>query len=96
VIYSLGNFISAQDGTMKRVGMIAGFDINKTFENGKTTIKIENPRADLIWTYHQYYKNFKVIPFTELNDSLLPGYKSIYEQYKPIITKYDSNVKIGV
>lgn len=96
VFYSLGNFISAQDGTQKRVGMIAGFDINKTFENGKTTVKIENPRADLIWTYHQYYKNFKVIPFTELNDNLLPGYKQIYEQYKPIITQYDSNVKIGV
>ena len=43
VIYSLGNFISAQDGNQKRVGMIAGFDINKTVENGKTTIKIENP-----------------------------------------------------
>lgn len=96
VFYSLGNFISAQDGTQKRVGMIAGFDINKTFENGKTTVKIENPRADLIWTYHQYYKNFKVIPFTELNDNLLPGYKQIYEQYKPIITQYDSSVKIGV
>ena len=96
VFYSLGNFISAQDGTNKRVGMIAGFDINKTFENGKTTVKIENPRADLIWTYHQYYKNFKVIPFSNLDDSLLPGYQSIYEQYKLIITEYDSNVKIGV
>lgn len=96
VFYSLGNFISAQDGTQKRVGMIAGFDINKTFENGKTTVKIENPRADLIWTYHQYYKNFKVIPFSNLDDSLLPGYQQIYEQYKPIITQYDSNVKIGV
>ncbi len=96
VFYSLGNFISAQDGTNKRVGMIAGFDINKTFENGKTTIKIENPRADLIWTYHQYYKNFKVIPFSNLDDSLLPGYQQIYEQYKPIITEYDSNVKVGV
>lgn len=96
VIYSLGNFISAQDGNQKRVGMIAGFDINKTVENGKTTIKIENPRADLLWTYHQYYKNFKVIPFSQLNDSLLPGYQQIYEQYKPIITEYDSTVQIGV
>ena len=96
VFYSLGNFISAQDGTNKRVGMIAGFDINKTFENGKTTVKIENPRADLIWTYHQYYKNFKVIPFSNLDDNLLPGYQQIYEQYKPIINEYDSNVKIGV
>lgn len=96
IIYSLGNFISAQDGNQKRVGMIAGFDINKTVEKGTTTIKIENPRADLLWTYHQYYKNFKVIPFSQLNDSLLPGYQQIYEQYKPIITQYDSNVKIGI
>ncbi len=87
VMYSLGNFISAQDGTMKRVGMMASLDINKNVKNGKTTIKIDNIKGDLIWTYHQNYKNFKVIPFNKLDNSKLNGYESIYNEYKGVINK---------
>lgn len=96
VIYSLGNFISAQDGTMKRVGMMASLDINKKVENGKTTVTIDNVKGDLIWTHHQSYKNFKVIPFNKLNNSILPGFEGIYNEYKAIINKSnDSRIKVG-
>ena len=96
VIYSLGNFISAQDGTMKRVGMMASFDINKNVKNGKTTITIDNIKGDLIWTYHQNYHNFQVIPFSKLDNSKLSGYESIYNQYKPIINKTnDERIQTG-
>lgn len=97
VIYSLGNFISAQDGTAKRVGMMASLDINKTVTDGKTTsVTIDNVKGDLIWTYHRGYKNFKVIPFSKLNNNLLNGYQNIYNQYKPIINKTnDSRIQTG-
>ena len=97
VIYSLGNFISAQDGTAKRVGMMASLDINKTVTDGKTTsVTIDNVKGDLIWTYYRGYKNFKVIPFSKLNNNLLNGYQSIYNQYKPIINKTnDSRIQTG-
>ena len=97
VIYSLGNFISAQDGTAKRVGMMASLEINKTVTDGKTTsVTIDNVKGDLIWTYHRGYKNFKVIPFSKLNNNLLNGYQSIYNQYKPIINKTnDSRIQTG-
>ena len=97
VIYSLGNFISAQDGTAKRVGMMASLEINKTVTDGKTTsVTIDNVKGDLIWTYYRGYKNFKVIPFSKLNNNLLNGYQSIYNQYKPIINKTnDSRIQTG-
>lgn len=97
VIYSLGNFISAQDGTNKRVGMMASLEINKTVTDGKTTsVTIDNVKGDLIWTYYRGYKNFKVIPFSKLNNNLLNGYQSIYNQYKPIINKTnDSRIQTG-
>lgn len=97
VIYSLGNFISAQDGTSKRVGMMASLEINKTVTDGKTTsVTIDNVKGDLIWTYYKGYKNFKVIPFSKLNNNLLNGYQSIYNQYKPIINKTnDSRIQTG-
>ena len=96
VFYSLGNFISAQDGTMKRVGMIGAVDIHKHVENGKTTVTLENVKGDLIWTYYQYYKNFKVIPFNKLTNQQLYNHESIYNQYKTIINKTnDSRIQIG-
>ena len=96
VIYSLGNFLSAQDGTMKRVGLMAAFDVEKTVENGETKISVTNAKGDLLWTHHNYYTNFKVIPFSRLNDSILYNYRAIYEQYKGYINPNgDSRIQVG-
>lgn len=96
VIYSLGNFISAQEGTMKRVGMIASFDVSKTVMDGHKTVEIKDVKADLLWTYHQNYKNFKVIPFSKLNNKLLNNHQKIYEQYKKYINpKGDERIQVG-
>ena len=94
VIYSLGNFISAQDGTMKRVGMIAAFDVEKEIRGNEKKISITNVKADLLWTHHQNYKNFKVIPFSHLTDNELKNHASIYETYKKYVSN-DNRVKIG-
>jgi len=98
VIYSLGNFISAQDYEYQRVGMIAAFTINKTTTDGVTTdINISDVKGDLIWTHRTaWYTNFEVIPFSRLNDNILWGYQSIYERYKPIINQTnDPRIQTG-
>lgn len=96
VIYSLGNFISAQADENTRVGMMVSLDINKHVENNETTITIDNVKADLTWTYHQRYRNFKVIPFYELNNSLLNNYQQVYEKYKKIINPAnDARIQVG-
>ena len=97
VIYSLGNFISAQDGVNKRVGMIAAFTIDKTTTDGVTTdISISDVKGDLIWTHYNYYTQFQIIPFSKLNDNMLWGYQSIYNQYAPIINQTnDSRIQTG-
>lgn len=96
VIYSLGNFLSAQDGTMKRVGLMAALDINKEVKDGETKITIDNARGDLLWTHHNYYTGFRVIPFVKLNDSILWNYRAIYDEYKGIINPNgDPRVQTG-
>ena len=98
VIYSLGNFISAQDQIYQRVGMIAAFKVNKTTTDGVTTdLSISDVKGDLIWTHRTgWYTNFEVIPFSILNDNILWGYQSIYEQYKPIINQTnDPRIQTG-
>ena len=64
--------------------------------SGKSTITIDNIKADLTWTYHQGYRKFKVIPFYNLDDSLLNNYQTIYEKYKKIINPAnDSRIQVG-
>ena len=96
VIYSLGNLVSAQIEEDTKVGMMVSLDINKHVENNKTTITINNVKTDLTWTYHEGYRNFKVIPFYNLNDDLLYDYQNIYEKYKKIINpKQDPRIQVG-
>lgn len=96
VIYSLGNFISAQDGINKRTGLIASLTINKHVVEDKTTINISDVKGDLIWTHQVGYKNFKVIPYAYLTDSELKNHNNIYEQYKKYINpKNDNRIQVG-
>ena len=96
IIGTLGNFISSQHEENTRVGMMVSLDINKHVEKGETTITIDNVKADLIWTYHQGFRNFKVIPFNELDNNLLNNYQQIYEKYKKIINPTnDERIQVG-
>lgn len=96
VIYSLGNFISGQTDLMKKIGGIAAFTINKTVKDGTSKIEINDVKADLLYTYHQNYKNYSIMPFNKMNDSLLYNYRSIYEKYKGYLNpKGDSRIKVG-
>lgn len=89
VVYSLGNFISAQRGVERLTGLMASVDIHKYTINEKSTITLENPAAELVYTYTDYIngsrKNFRVYPYSMLNDELLPNYKSYYDKYMNIV-----------
>ena len=94
VYYSLGNLISGQRGTNKRIGMLGSVEVVKV-KDGK--VKLKNPRAELIYTYYNaQFKNFKLMWFNELNDSILPNYKSIYKEYMHIITQGRDDIKVGL
>lgn len=96
VIYSLGNFVSGQTDLMKKIGGIAAFTVNKTVRGDEVDIEITDVKADLIYTYHQNFKNYSIIPFTRLNNSLLYNYRGIYEQYKRYLNPSgDSRIQVG-
>lgn len=88
VIYSLGNFLSSQIGEEKRVGLMASLNINKTVLNGETIITIDNLDYELLYTYYNSSrKDFKVIPFSQLNNKLLNNYESIREKYEAVVNE---------
>lgn len=90
VFYALGNFISAQDTTDKQTGALVTLDINK--KDGKITFN--NIKANLIYTYFKVSRNFKIYPYTKLNNSLLNNYQSYYNKYKSVLTKYTDIVEV--
>ena len=83
VIYSLGNFISNQlsIGINQGIGLMIGMDI--VVEEEK--VKFENIYKELILAYSESSTNFKVIPFSKLNDNLLYGYQNIENEYMSIV-----------
>ena len=100
VIYSLGNFVSAQlqdQNYNKMVGLMTSVNITKTVKNGKTEIKIDDVKNELIFTSYNKntWRNFKVVPFSNENiGKYLPNYKSVYETYKAVVQKLDKDMYV--
>lgn len=101
VFYAMGNLISSQIDVENRIGMMAGMDLVKTVgPDGTTSVKIENLRADLHYTYlegeyPELRTNIQVYPFSEVDDSILEDHQATYSEFKKIITKLDQNIQIG-
>ena len=104
VIYSLGNFLSAQYQNQSvcpnykcTVELMTNLKIQKDVENGNTTIKITDVENELIYNYYNQstWSDFKVIPFSsEEIAKYLPSYKSLYETYKNIVKDGDDSIYV--
>lgn len=91
VFYALGNFIAAQDTIDRQTGVIVTLNINKDDEK---KITFSNIKANLIYTYFKGSSNFKVYPYTNLNNTLLNNYQSYYNKYKSVLTRYTDIIEV--
>ncbi len=95
VIYSLGNFISAQTSNSCvnykcSIGLLTTLKITKEEDN----IKISNIENELLYTYHNNYKDYLVIPFSYSEiKTHLNNYQNIYDTYSKIINTSDTRIK---
>lgn len=92
VIYSLGNFISGQEGLDRRIGMMVSVDIEKN----NNEISISKPKVTLTYTYYKESNikyDFKIYPFDKLNNNLLKGYKIYYNDYINIISSKTKEIE---
>lgn len=98
VIYSLGNFISDQIGIERLTGLAMEVTINKVVTEDRVVTTVDKPRAELIYTKSSYYgkRNFKVYPYSMLDNSILSNYNSYYEQYKKVVSSRYSELTWGL
>jgi poly-gamma-glutamate synthesis protein (capsule biosynthesis protein) len=104
VIYSLGNFISAQYQNYSTctnykctVGLMTSLKIKKTVKGEEVTIKIDNVENELIYNYYNQssWRGFVVIPFSNPDIvNYLPNYKNVYNTYKEVVQRLDSSMYV--
>ena len=98
VIYSLGNFISDQVGVERLTGLAMEVTINKVETKDGVSVTVDSPKAELLYTSSSYggKRNFKVYPYSKLNNSILPNYENYYNEYKGIVTAYYPELTFGL
>ena len=99
VIYSLGNFISDQQGNERLTGLMMEVTLKKYVDvDGVVTNTVINPKAELIYTKSSYSRkrDFKAYPYPMLNASLLPNYEYLYGYYKQIVSERYNELVWGV
>jgi len=95
VIYSLGNFVSGQsikNEYNRRIGLVVNIDITKTTTDHETRVKLDNLNTNLVYTYSKGTKNYRVVPFSKLDNNMLYDYKSLKIKYDSIVKYYDKNI----
>lgn len=104
VIYSLGNFISAQYQNKNTctnykctTELMTSLKIEKDIKNNQTSVKITNVENELLYNYYNQstWRNFKVIPFSNPKiKEYLPNYKEVYNTYKAVVQKMDNKITV--
>ena len=93
VIYSLGNFISAQETVAKLTGLMAAVDIKKTTIDGVSSIELSNVSADLVYTCRwDVCGQFNVYPYNKLSNKILNNHDYYYDYYMGIVKELDKNI----
>lgn len=98
VIYSLGNFLSAQDTNNDyntTVGLLSGIKITKNIDkDNNTSIKLSDLNNELIYTTNK--DGYKIIPFSnpDIKD-YLNDYERVYNKYANIVRSIDSSININ-
>lgn len=104
VIYSLGNFISAQYQNKSTctnykctTELMTSLKIEKDIKDNQTTIKITNVENELLYNYYNQstWRDFKVIPFSNpIIKEYLPNYKEVYNTYKQVVQKMNNEMTV--
>lgn len=88
VVYSAGNFISAQDKIDRLIGGIFGINITKTAFQGTTTIELSQPTFLPIYTYYNRFRDFKLYPLETIPTSLLGNRDELYDKTITHVQKF--------
>jgi len=94
VVYSLGNFLSAQIGVSRTIGMAFSLDINKRIENDEVKVNYEKLHAKILHHFQDENKDFHIKLFSELNNEILYDYQVYLNEKKALIKSLYDDISI--
>ena len=72
-------------GLEKIIGLMVGLEV---VVEPDSTVHFENIEKELLYTYYNSKnRDFKVIPFSELTDSILKNHEKVEKQYLEILNR---------
>lgn len=100
VIYSLGNFLSAQETNIDyntTVGLLSTIKITKYIDkDNNSSIKLSDINNELVYTYSKNNNDYKVIPFSNPDiKTYLSDYERIYNKYSSVIKNMDNTMNVN-
>ncbi|PKR79379.1 capsular biosynthesis protein [Halalkalibacillus sediminis] len=94
VYYSLGNFLSAQEGTERLIGAISQVELTKTIEDGSVKTKVSNAKLMPTYNLHDSETNFRIVPLADITDDQLEGANSWYEDTEELIKTFTDDIDV--
>ena len=100
VIYSLGNFLSAQETNIDyntTVGLLSTIKITKYIDkDNNSSIKLSDINNELVYTYSKNNNDYKVIPFSNPDiKTYLSDCERIYNKYSSVIKNMDNTMNVN-
>ena len=84
VIYSLGNFISDQDGNERLTGLMMEAKIHKHVDaDGAVSVEVREPRAELTYTVKK--PHFRVYLYSQIGTDVLPSKDALQNKYQGVV-----------
>ncbi|WP_409270223.1 CapA family protein [Neobacillus sp. SCS-31] len=80
VVYSLGNFLSAQIGDYKDIGGLVTLKLTKRVNSKGTTLEIGPPSFQPTFVYRKNRRNFSVIPIGEAGQYGVAGAQKLQDE----------------
>ncbi|MDI9369323.1 MAG: CapA family protein [Synergistota bacterium] len=94
VIYSLGNFISAQNEMYKLIGLMVSLDVVRRGEGDEATVGFENVIGTLLYNPRRsVLGRYVVVPFDLLTTEILKDFDKVHKKYAAYV-KVDDTIEI--
>lgn len=91
VVYSLGNFLAAQEAKHdqhRRIGGIVQVEVKKEELEGETKITVHSPSFLPTYIHFRNWKNYRILPMHSLTNNELSNAKQHYENTKKHMSQY--------
>ncbi len=88
VAYSLGNFISGQEGVERRIGGMAQVTAKRVIAGPATFTIIDEPTFIPVYTDRTNWRDYAILPESKMNEDILPDWEAEFTEAKTHVSQW--------